>query len=82
LNGGGDALPNRVRLERADGSIVAHGNGKLDGDLLQEGDVLVVESGGGGGYGPPGDRDRTALAEDVRHGYVTATAARRDYGAI
>ncbi len=81
LNGGGDALPNRVRLERADGSLVANGNGKLDGELLQRGDVLVVESGGGGGYGAPGRRDRTALAEDVRHGYVTADVARRDYGA-
>jgi N-methylhydantoinase B len=79
LEGGGDALPNRVHLERADGTTVAHGNGKLDGELLQPGDVLVVESGGGGGYGDPRTRDRAALASDVHHGYVTEEAARRDY---
>ena len=80
LNGGYDALANRVHLERADGSTFSHGNGKLDGDLLAPNDVLVVESGGGGGYGEPGKRSRTEVASDVHHGYVTHEAAIRDYG--
>jgi N-methylhydantoinase B len=82
LEGGGDALPNRVGLERADGTTTARRNGKLDGELLAPGDVLVVESGGGGGYGDPHLRDRAALASDVLHGYVTDEAARRDYGGM
>ena len=41
---------------------------------------VVVEAPGSGGYGPPAERDRTALAEDLLDGYVSAAAARRDYG--
>ena len=80
LNGGGDALPNRVHLERVDGTSFSHGNGKLDGDQLQPKDVLVVESGGGGGYGDPKERSRASVASDVHHGYVSREAALRDYG--
>jgi len=35
---------------------------------------------GGGGYGPPEKRDPQAIRRDIRGGYVTAEAARRDYG--
>ena len=36
-------------------------------------------SGGGGGWGPPAERDPEAVRRDVRDGYVSAEAARRDY---
>ena len=42
--------------------------------------LVVVEAPGSGGYGPPAERDPAALAEDLRDGYVSAAAARRDYG--
>lgn len=35
---------------------------------------------GGGGYGAAADRDRAAVIRDVRLGYVSVEAARRDYG--
>jgi len=35
---------------------------------------------GGGGYGPPWERDPELVLEDVRKGYVSAERARRDYG--
>jgi len=35
---------------------------------------------GGGGFGDPARRDRAAIEADLRDGYVTADAARRDYG--
>jgi N-methylhydantoinase B len=38
-------------------------------------------TGGGGGFGPPADRDAAAIRRDVSEGYVTPEAARRDYGA-
>ncbi len=44
-----------------------------------KGDRLVVETAGGGGYGPPTERDRGALEEDVRNGKVSADAAREIY---
>ena len=41
---------------------------------------LVMEAPGSGGFGPPSARDPTLLREDLADGYVTAEAARRDYG--
>lgn len=35
---------------------------------------------GGGGYGDPKSRARDAVREDLRHGYITARAARDTYG--
>ncbi|WP_201451758.1 hydantoinase B/oxoprolinase family protein [Rhodovarius lipocyclicus] len=35
---------------------------------------------GGGGYGDPGARDPQAVRQDLRDGYISAEAARRDYG--
>jgi N-methylhydantoinase B len=43
-------------------------------------EVLVNNSGGGGGWGPAFERDPEAVLTDVREGYVSAAAARRDYG--
>ena len=80
LAGGGAALANRVHLERADGSTFANDNGKLDNELLSPGDVLQIDSGGGGGYGDPHRRPRSRVAEDVHEGYVSRAAAIRDYG--
>ena len=51
------------------------------GFLAPAGSLVVMEAPGSGGYGPPTERDRTALSEDVLDGYVTPTAARRVYGA-
>jgi N-methylhydantoinase B len=47
---------------------------------LEPGDSIIVETGGGGGYGSPHDRKRELLERDLRRGYVSAEAARRDYG--
>lgn len=47
---------------------------------IAPGDRLVMRFGGGGGYGDPMARERGAVREDVRDGYVSAGAARRDYG--
>jgi N-methylhydantoinase B len=35
---------------------------------------------GGGGMGPAKERDREAVGRDVRLGYVSREAARREYG--
>ena len=43
-------------------------------DLLP-GDVLILETPGGGGYGPPAKRCRKALQRDLREGYVSDEAA-------
>jgi N-methylhydantoinase B len=47
---------------------------------LKAGDVVVLETGGGGGWGPPAERTRKAIERDIAHGYITLAAAERDYG--
>jgi N-methylhydantoinase B len=51
-----------------------------DGTRLKRGDILRIETGGGGGHGHPFDRPIDAVLEDVRGGFVSVDAARRLYG--
>ena len=53
-----------------------------DGNILVRGDVLRLETGGGGGWGHPYDRDPERVAADVRGGFVSREAAEREYGVI
>ncbi|GAA3477508.1 hydantoinase B/oxoprolinase family protein [Streptomyces yanii] len=54
---------------------------KINALTVREGDVLRCESGGGGGFGPAGERAAEAVAEDVRQGLLTAAHAAAVYGA-
>ncbi|HMJ97583.1 MAG TPA: hypothetical protein VK486_17175, partial [Thermoleophilaceae bacterium] len=46
---------------------------------VKHGDVLVKMSSGGGGVGPPWERDPEAVREDVRKEFVTRETARDIY---
>lgn len=52
---------------------------KLTRDI-RRGDLFRHELAGGGGWGDPLTRDPERVLADVRNGYVSAAAARRDYG--
>jgi N-methylhydantoinase B len=47
---------------------------------IRKGDRLRLVSPGGGGYGKPRDRDAELVLSDIEQGYVSATAAEREYG--
>jgi len=53
-----------------------------DGNWLRKGDVLRIETGGGGGRGHPFDRDPELVLRDVLEGYVSQEAALREYGVV
>ena len=53
-----------------------------DGNKLRKGDVLRIETGGGGGRGHPFDRSPHKVLRDVLEGYVSIAAALRDYGVV
>ncbi|SOH94318.1 N-methylhydantoinase B [Monaibacterium marinum] len=53
-----------------------------DGTVLTKGDVLRIHTGGGGGMGHPYDRPAETVLEDVLGGFVTAAAARSEYGVV
>jgi len=46
---------------------------------VERGCVFEARTGGGGGYGPPEERDPEAVLEDVREGFVSRGAAREVY---
>ena len=48
---------------------------------LQRGDVLSMWTQGGGGYGPPDERDPAAIERDLREGKTTIQKSRAAYGA-
>jgi N-methylhydantoinase B len=56
--------------------------GKVSAFPLERGDVLVMESSGGGGFGDPLERDPARVAADVGEGYVTPDAAEAIYGVV
>ena len=53
-----------------------------DGNQLERGDILRIETGGGGGHGHPFDRSAEAVLEDVLGGFVSETSAQRHYGVV
>ncbi|MFN8150455.1 MAG: hydantoinase B/oxoprolinase family protein [Solirubrobacterales bacterium] len=53
---------------------------KFTNVVLHDGDEIRYRTPGGGGFGPPADRDRNAVVDDVADGYVTVEEAARAYG--
>jgi N-methylhydantoinase B len=45
-------------------------------------DVVTINTGGGGGFGNPWDRDPESVLRDVLDGYVSKKGAERDYGVV
>ena len=48
--------------------------------LAPAGSVVDMIVPGSGGFGPPAERDRAAIGRDLLDGYITADAAKQDYG--
>jgi N-methylhydantoinase B len=78
VRGGLDSPGSNVYRVRADGSVeelsapVAH-------FTLKPGEVVGTRTTGGGGYGPPRERDPAFVLRDVRDGFVSLDRARRVY---
>ena len=53
---------------------------KSSGIAFAAGDRFVLETSGGGGLGPPGNRDESAIDIDIANGRVSPDGARADYG--
>ena len=56
--------------------------GKVGGFALEAGDVVRMETSGGGGYGDPLDRAPEKVRDDVALGYLTSGQARERYGVV
>jgi len=83
VSGGAAGATNRFWVRR-NGERVQPSSlpGKVSGFPLELGDVLLMESSGGGGFGDPLERDPARVAADVGEGYVTPAAAEAIYGVV
>ncbi len=77
--GGSSGQPALVVLERTDGTSEVITKCRV---RVGPGDRLVVRTGGGGGFGPPAERDPDLITRDVREGRLSEGAARALYGSI
>ena len=66
------------KRQRSDGATERYSF--VTGLTVNTNDVIRVTTGCGGGFGDPGERDRLAIENDIRDGYVTSDRARELYG--
>jgi N-methylhydantoinase B len=79
LLGGHSALGNQVGMRKKDGSLTLFPGGKVN-MRLEAGESYVLHSGGGGGFGPPAKRERSAVLRDLQMGYISWQEADEVYG--
>jgi N-methylhydantoinase B len=80
LWGGSQGTVGHYELELAGGGTRERVNGARR--PAAAGSVVYIETGGGGGWGSPAERAAESVRDDVRNGYVSVEAARRDYGVV
>jgi N-methylhydantoinase B len=76
--GGNDGSPNFVEVVRAAGSLERFAVATTL--PVNAGDVIRIHTGNGGGYGPPGERPRERVLDDLRNGFVAREVAATVYG--
>lgn len=77
--GGDEGDPNRIVLNAGTSREVVQGGSY---NHLDDGDTLTNDTGGGGGYGNPLDRDPAAVGMDVRNEFVSVVDAADRYGVV
>ena len=80
LFGGKDGKPSITVVYRNDGSEERWR--KISNLPIQSNEVVSFQTGGGGGYGPPLERDPEKVLFDVINGYVSLKKAREEYGVV
>jgi N-methylhydantoinase B len=80
--GAGPAAPVKVSLRRDGAEVDFATPGKVTGVAIRAGDIVVMESAGGGGYGDPFAREPDRVRDDVLAGYVSPERARLGYGVV
>ncbi|MDP6815133.1 MAG: hydantoinase B/oxoprolinase family protein, partial [Alphaproteobacteria bacterium] len=79
LFGGRAGSINVMRFHLPDGTVRTPRSKEIVRDL-PPGTLFHQQAGGGGGYGDPFERPAEQVAEEVRQGVISPTAARSDYG--
>jgi N-methylhydantoinase B len=83
VRGGGAGACNHFWVRRGEQAVEPSPlPGKVSGFPLEPGDVVVMESSGGGGFGDALGRDPALVAADLAQGHVTAAGAEAAYGVV
>ena len=77
--GGAKGAPSRHRLVRR-GNEPTELPSKVTNLMIEAGDLIVMETAGGGGYGPATERAPERVLDDLLDGKITAEEARESYG--
>jgi N-methylhydantoinase B len=78
LLGGEPAQPPRATFVYPDGTSEVRN--KANSLPVPTGTHVIVETGGGGGFGPVSARDRAAIERDLTEGYISPESAVSSYG--
>jgi N-methylhydantoinase B len=78
VQGGQAGHPGRVRVTKKKSGAVETFF-KAESYALEPGDIIEVQTGGGGGYGPPNERAIDLVERDLIRGYISRRSAERDY---
>lgn len=78
IDGGHPGTTNRVEVERADGSVETYSI--ATGVRVEQGDLIRIVTGVGGGWGDPRQRDPAKVSADLRDELITPEIAERVYG--
>ncbi len=82
LQEGSDGAMCRVSIEQGSTTYIPEHLTKDDNVRLQPGNIIRLETPGGGGYGNPLERDVERVARDVRMAYISRDTARDVYGVV
>jgi N-methylhydantoinase B len=82
VNCGRPAALNRFVYETDAGEATPPLVSKVTDVRIRRGQKLRLETPGGGGFGDPSTRDPGRVVRDVRLGYISREAARRDYRVV
>ena len=78
VHGGKEGMSGRITVVKKSGATEVIYKSKAY--PLEPGDEIIVETGGGGGYGSSSERPHELVKRDLQRGYISLEAAARDYG--
>jgi N-methylhydantoinase B len=78
MEGGLEGSANYAEVVRTDGSIEQFA--VVTGLSVNEGDVIRIHTGSGGGFGDPRRRPRELVVDDLKNGFLTQERAAEVYG--
>jgi N-methylhydantoinase B len=78
--GGGSGSRSEQFRRGLDGELIALE--PCDRVVLQPGEMVISKSCGGGGYGPPTERDPEAVRHDLAEGWISRERAESTYGVV